>query len=104
MRILKFNVTGQILDRDDSCNFNGLVSGSKNYLEAEFNFNAEWDGYKKVAVFVNGNKEYPAAIVKGKCKIDNDALTSRYFRIYVVGKKGEEQINTTSIKVRQVLK
>lgn len=104
MRILKFNVAGQILNRDETCNFNGLVSGSKNYLEAEFDFDAEWDGYKKIAVFVNGDEEYPAAIVKGKCKIDNDALTSRSFRVYVVGKKGEEQINTTSIKVRQVLK
>lgn len=104
MRILKFNVVRQILERDNSCDFNGIVSGSKNYLEANFTFSPEWDDYKKIAVFVNGNKEYPSAIVKGKCKIDNDALTSRYFRIYVVGKKGEEQINTTSIKVRQVLK
>jgi hypothetical protein len=55
-------------------------------------------------VFVNGDKEYPTAIINGKCKIDNDALTSRSFRVYVVGKKKEEQIKTTSIRVRQVLK
>ena len=104
MRILKFNVTNQILERDKSCDFRGIVSDSKNYLEAEFNFNDEWKGYKKIAVFVNGDKEYPTAIINGKCKINNDALTSRSFCVYVVGKKEEEQIKTTSIRVRQVLK
>lgn len=104
MRILKFNVANQILDRDKTCDFSGIVSDSKNYLEAEFNFDDEWEGYKKIAVFVNGDKEYPTAIINGKCKINNDALTSRSFRIYVVGKKEEEQIKTTSIRVRQVLK
>lgn len=104
MRILKFNIANQILERDKACDFSGIVSGSKNYLEAEFNFNDKWDGYKKIAVFVNGDKEYPTAIINGKCKIDNDALTSRSFRVYVVGKRGEEQIKTTSIRVRQVLK
>ena len=104
MRILKFNIANQILECDKACDFSGIVSGSKNYLEAEFNFNDEWDGYKKIAVFVNGDKEYPIAIIDGKCKIDNDALTSRSFRVYVVGKKVEEQIKTTSIRVRQVLK
>lgn len=104
MRILKFNVTNQILERDKACNFRGIVSDSKNYLEAEFSFNDEWNGYKKIAVFVNGDKEYPTAIINNKCKINNDALTSRSFRVYVVGKKEEEQIKTTSIRVRQVLK
>lgn len=104
MRILKFNVTDQILERDKSCDFSGIVADSKNYLEAEFNFNDKWDGYKKIAVFVTVNKEYPTAIINGRCKIDNDALTSRSFRVYVVGKKEEEQIKTTSIRVRQVLK
>lgn len=104
MRILKFNVVNQILECDKACNFSGIVSDSKNYLEAEFIFNNEWDGYKKIAVFVNGDKEYPTAIINGKCKINNDALTSRSFRVYVVGKKEEEQIKTTSIRVRQVLR
>ena len=104
MRILKFNITNQILKRDESCDFSGIVSGSKNHFEAEFIFNDEWNNYKKVAVFVNGDKEYPTAIIDGKCKINNDALTSRSFLVYVVGKKNEEQIKTTSKRVRQVLK
>lgn len=104
MRNLKFNVSGQVLERDETCDFKGLVSGSKNYLTAEFNFNSEWDGYKKIAIFVNGDNEYPTPLIGDKCKINNDALTSRSFRVYIIGRKGTEQINTTSIKVRQVLK
>lgn len=47
MRTLKFNVNGQILRADSKCDFENIVAGSKNYLIAEFNFNAEWLPYKK---------------------------------------------------------
>lgn len=36
MRSLKFNVSGQIVSPDQSCDFTGLVPGTKGYLKAEF--------------------------------------------------------------------
>jgi hypothetical protein len=49
LRILKFAVNGQILKMDPKCDFENIVAGSKNYLVAQFNFNSEWDQYRKVA-------------------------------------------------------
>lgn len=48
MRVLKFNVNGQILKADNKCDFDNIVAGSKNYLIAEFTFDDEWSKYKKL--------------------------------------------------------
>ncbi len=104
MRILKFTVNGQILRADPMCDFENIVAGSKNYLVTEFNFNREWDQYKKVAVFTNNNTEYPVLIENNKCVIDSDALTSGWFYVYVIGQVKNERMNTNSVMVRQVLR
>lgn len=104
MRILKFNINGQILKTDSKCDFENIVAGSKNYLVAHFNFNREWDCYRKVAVFINKKIEYPVLIENDKCLIDSDALTSRWFYVYVVGQFKNERINTNSVMIRQVLR
>lgn len=104
MRVLKFNVTGQILKVDNKCDFENIVAGSKNYLIAEFTFDNEWLQYKKVAVFMNGKNEYPVLIEGNKCVIDSQALTSGWFYVYVVGQLQNERINTNSVGVRQVLR
>ena len=104
MRVLKFNVTGQILKADNKCDFDNIVAGSKNYLIADFTFDDEWSKYKKVAVFLNGKNEYPVLIEENKCVIDSQALTSGWFYVYVVGQLQNERINTNSVGVRQVLR
>lgn len=104
MRVLKFNVIGQILKADNKCDFDNIVAGSKNYLIADFTFDDEWSKYKKVAVFVNGKNEYPVLIEENKCIIDNNALTSGWFYVYVVGQLKNERINTNQVGVRQVLR
>jgi hypothetical protein len=104
LRILKFAVNGQILKMDPKCDFENIVAGSKNYLVAQFNFNSEWDQYRKVAVFINNKIEYPVLIENNKCVIDSDALTSGWFYVYVIGQLGNERMNTNSVMVRQVLR
>ena len=49
MRILQFKVAGQNLSKDGD--FSGIVAGTKGYLYTEYNFDSEWDGCKKAAVF-----------------------------------------------------
>ena len=44
MRILKFIDDGQRLTKDPSCDFSGIVRGSKNYLMAHFLLSSEWTG------------------------------------------------------------
>ena len=104
MRVLKVNVTGQILKADNKCDFDNIVAGTKHYLIAEFTFDNEWSKYKKVAVFVNGKNECPVLIEENKCVIDSQALTSGWFYVYVVGQLQNERINTNQVGVRQVLR
>lgn len=55
MRILQFKVAGQNLSKDGD--FSGIVAGTKGYLYTEYNFDSEWDGCRKAAVFCRCEKE-----------------------------------------------
>lgn len=50
MRTLQFKVSGQSLSKDGD--FSGLIAGTKGYLYTAYNFDGEWDGCKKAAVFL----------------------------------------------------
>lgn len=50
MRILQFRINGQKLSKDGD--FSNLVAGTKGYLKAAFNFDEDWDGCRKAAVFL----------------------------------------------------
>lgn len=101
MRTLDFVVDEQVLTKDSSCDFSNIVSGTKGYLEARFKFSRLWDGFGKVAVFVNLLEEYPAVIKNGRCVIPDEALTGSKFSVYVVGKRGENKLTSTSVEVQQ---
>ena len=49
MRILQFQINGQKLSKDGD--FSGLIAGTKGYLYVAYNFDREWDGCRKAAVF-----------------------------------------------------
>lgn len=104
MRTLKFIVDDQIIKQDPSCDFSGLVPGTERYLQAEFSFSSEWNGFTKVAAFYSVlGKEYPPQVlIDGKsCIIPAEALERRVFKIRVIGKKGESKIQTNKVEVRQ---
>lgn len=102
MRTLKFIVEGQHLRSDPSCDFSGIVRGSKGYLQAEFSFDKEWDGFIKVAEFGKymADKLIPVPIVAGKCMVP-DITGGMSFRISVVGKHGDIRLTTDKVEVRQ---
>ena len=98
MRTLKFIVNKQIITRDPSCDFSGLVPGTKGYLRAEFTFSSEWNGCAKVVSFLSavGEEYKPQVLEDGKsCDIPSEALTKRAFKIQVLG-KGENLVLTTN--------
>lgn len=64
MRTLKFIAKAQQLKKDVSCDFSGLVKGSKGYLQAEFSFSEDYAGCGKIAVFRNQGEEYPVRLEK----------------------------------------
>lgn len=101
MRELRFKVSGQKIQKDITCDFSGIISGTRNYLVAGFSFSSDWSGMAKVAVFKWLGKEYPAKIINGKCTIPPDALTWRNFSVYCIGQKDGIRVKTNSVTVEQ---
>lgn len=103
-RILRFIVEGQIVKRDPECDFDNLVPGTEGYLQAEFSFSKEWNGYVKAAAFFSiMGKEYPPEILKNgtRCTIPAEALKHRTFKISVVGRKDSNKLTTNKITITQ---
>lgn len=104
MRTLKFIVEDQIVRPDPSCNFSGLVPGTKGYLQAEFSFSSEWDGYVKVAAFYSiMGREYPPQGMKdGKtCMIPAEACARPQFKIQIFGKRDKNTLKTNKLVINQ---
>lgn len=105
MRTLRFIVDGQIIKADPDCDFSNIVPGTEGYLQAEFLFSPEWNGYVKVAGFNNELKaeEYPPQILKdGKtCMIPYEATSNKRFQIFVVGKNGDSKMKTNTVEICQ---
>ncbi len=101
MRTLKFAAKAQQLKKDVSCDFSGLVKGSKGYLQAEFSFSEDYAGCGKIAVFRNQGEEYPVRLENNNCIIPEEALTWRTFQVCVVGVREGYRIRTNYVEVRQ---
>lgn len=101
MRTLRFLVDAQIIKKDPSCDFSGLVAGTKGYLYAGFSFTEEWEGVKVAAVFRHGKKEEIRPLVRRQCEIPADILSGEVFGVRLIGQKGDYKITTNEIKVRQ---
>lgn len=106
LRLLKFIVNGQIIEKDPSCDFDNLVPGSDGYLQAEFKFSSDWKDTVKIASFYSSlGKEYEAQFIEfGKiCKIPAEALKRRTFKIAVTGyaRTGGTTIKTNRLAVCQ---
>lgn len=102
MRILRFNVSSQIISLDSGCDFTGLIPGTEGYLQAEFTFSPEWDGCAKVAAFYSPmGKEYPPQILKdGKsCIIPSEALKKQTFKVQVLGENKNKNYKLVTNKV-----
>lgn len=102
MRTLRFIVHGQQLKPAPGCDFTGLVPGTVGYLEAQFEFDSEWNGCAKAASFFRfGGKEFAAPIVNGRCEIPAEALEKEVFKVSVTGARKGFRITTNRIDVYQ---
>lgn len=104
MRTLSFNVKKQIIEKDSSCDFSGLVAESSGYLDAKFSFSDDWDGYVKVVgFFAKNGKEFPPCKLKkdNTCHIPDEAVAYHEFEIKVYGKKNGSFITTRPITIKQ---
>lgn len=104
MRTLRFIVENQLIHPDPSCDFSGLVPGSKGYLQAEFSFSSEWAGCAKIASFysVLGREIGYQILADGKtCMIPAEALLKQTFKIRVLGTNGNIVLTTNKVVVNQ---
>lgn len=103
MRTLKFIVDGQTIKQDPNCDFSGIVPGTSGYLQAEFSFSKDWNGYAAIATFSSiMGRDYRPEVIKGnKCIIPAEALTHRAFRVRVTGGIGATRIHTNNVTVVQ---
>ena len=103
MRSLKFNVSGQIVRPDQSCDFTGLVPGTEGYLKAEFSFSEEWNGCGKIAEFMRYATSEPESVklVGDACVIPAEALKGKAFKVSVIGIRRGFRIQTNMTEVRQ---
>lgn len=103
MRTLRFIIDGQIIKQDPDCDFENIVPGTEEYLQAEFIFSSEWDGFVKVVGFAIGKDEKePQILMDGKrCTIPASALTGTTFKMCVLGKKGNCRLTTNTILIYQ---
>lgn len=99
MRILQFKVNSQSLSKDGD--FSGIVAGTKGYLYTAYNFDSEWDGCKKAAVFSRCDKEYPVPIVNARCAVPDEITEYKRWKVYLVGVKDGYRITTNEVEVRQ---
>lgn len=99
MRILQFKVTGQNLSKDGD--FSSIVAGTRGYLQTAYNFDGEWDGCKKAAVFLRYRQRYPVPIVNGKCAVPDEITEYKRWKVYLVGVKDGYRITTNEVEVRQ---
>lgn len=99
MRVLKFVVHDQIIEKDPDCDFDNLVPGTEGYLRAEFSFSPEWDDCVKVAAFYSmmGTEYKPQLLKKGAyCVIPAEALKRQVFKVQVVGRGVRNKRLTTN--------
>lgn len=104
MRTLCFNVKKQIIERDPSCDFSGLVAGTSGYLDAKFSFSADWDGcVKVVGFFSKDGKEFEPCKLSNDnaCHVPSEALAYHEFKIQIYGKKKGCFITTRPITIKQ---
>lgn len=99
MRTLQFSVSGQKLST--AGDHSGLIAGTKGYLYTAYNFDGEWDGCKKAAVFSRYEKEYPVPIMNGKCAVPDEITEYKRWKVYLVGERKGYRITTNEVEVYQ---
>ena len=101
-RVLSFKVSEQKLEKDPSCSFEDIVSGTKGYLRARFSFNRAWDKCACIAVFRKLLEEYPVVLKDKECEIPEEALDWDSFHFRFVGRRGDGAVFTTNeVEVKQ---
>ena len=112
MKDLHFNVEGQRLTKANDEDFKGIVSKSKGYLRCMFNFDDEWTGTKRAAIFSTTRSKLPmyptsnyaSAVMRidnVSCKVPDVVTDGNVFYVKIFGKKTGLELETNWIMIEQ---
>ena len=101
MRTLKFDVDGQLIRKNENCDFTGIVSNTKGYYEAAFTFSKEWEHLDKVAVFRTRTANKFVPLFNSKCEIPDVITEATTYWVSVCGVKGNTTLTTSEVPVLQ---
>lgn len=94
--ILQFDVVNQKIIRKDN---NYVVANSQFYLQMDFNFTADWQGFGKTITFLGSGKKYSIGLnTEDNCVVPYDVIKSPSFSFSIKGIL-DDVIITTNICV-----
>ena len=89
---LSFSVSAQRIELTDAAM---LVAGTVNEYTARFTFDADWDGYRRTAVFSCGDISREQLLTDDACTVPWEGLVSNgYLRVGVYGTNGDSRLPT----------
>ena len=89
---LSFSVSAQRIELTDAAM---LVAGTVNEYTARFTFDADWDGYRRTAVFSCGDISREQLLTDDACTVPWEVLVSNgYLRVGVYGTKDGSRLPT----------
>lgn len=94
MRVLKFIVNGQSLQKDPNCDFSGIIRESIGYLVAEFSFDSAWKDCTIAASFWHFGEEHAVLVQNNRCMIPDEALRGFSVGVTLRGVKKGYSIST----------
>ena len=100
-KILDYNVTGQHIELSSAAM---LVAGTVNEYTARFSFNADWDGYQRVAVFNADGTDREQLLTDDVCKVPWEVLLpGAYLKVGVYGTRDGSRLPTIWTTHRQYI-
>ena len=87
MRDLRFKVSGQTIEKETGCDFTGIASGTDNWLNLVFSFDASWAGMAKVVCMRDSNGAETNRVVNGKVAVPSSVTDGKFFSIQIYGKQ-----------------
>ena len=100
-KILDYNVTGQNIELASAAM---LVAGTVNEYTARFAFDADWDGYQRIAVFSADGTDREQLLTDDVCKVPWEVLLpGAYLKVGVYGTRDGSRLPTIWTTHRQYI-
>lgn len=102
MKVLKFDVKGQKIERDKSSDFDNIVRGTDNYIQLVFMFDSEWNGLRKViSLFNSDGEEENFVLYNNKISLNKNITKGSLFGFRIYGSGNDRVIKTEKEYVEQ---